>query len=219
MQPIDGKSNRRFRPAAVQVLSLAIVLSFAGCAKYFAEPDPAQIVNQGIPNPISVEMVDRQWIMDVVSDELDNYFRIAREERIRVVDAVITEGWIETHPQMGSSLLEPWKGDSTPGFEKLHATLQTVRRTARARIIPYYDNYLIEVQVNKELEDRPQPLHSSVSSRQLRHDNSIDQDREEIPIIQTEKGWIPLGRDFSLEQKILQNISQRVKKHCAEQGM
>lgn len=201
------------------MVSLLLFPALTGCAKYFAEPDPAHIINTGIANPITVAMVDRQWIMDVVSDELDNYFRIAREERIRVVDAVITEGWIETHPQIGSSLLEPWKGDSTPGFEKLHATLQTVRRTARARIIPHYDSYLIEVQVNKELEDRPQPLHSSISSRQLRHDNSVDQDRDEIPIIQAEKGWIPMGRDLTLEQKILQNISSRVTKHCEDQSV
>lgn len=191
-----------------------VVCAGSGCAKYLVEPDPAQIVGAGVPNPLTVAMVDRQWIMDIVSDELDNYFRIAREERIRVIDSVITEGWVETHPQMGGTLLEPWKGDSTPGFEKLHATLQTVRRTARARVIPNYDSYLIEVQVNKELEDRPQPLHSSVSSRVLRHDNSIDQDREEIPVIQPNRGWIPMGRDLSLEQKILQNISARVTKHC-----
>ena len=67
-----------------------------------------------VANPLIVPGVDRFVIMDQISDELDDYFRIYREERIRIIDGILTEGWIETHPAIGSTLLEPWRKDSTP---------------------------------------------------------------------------------------------------------
>lgn len=173
-----------------------------------------------LANPLTVPMLDRALIMDEVSDELDNYFRIYKEERIRIVDSLMTEGWIETHPKIGGTLFEPWKRDSMPGFEKLHATLQTVRRFAKVRVIPTGGNYQIDVRVYKELEDLSEPQSSTISGRRLRHDNSIDIDRPELFIEQTNKGWIPMGRDFALEQQILRNFQTRiaeVHQQCSQQ--
>ena len=60
--------------------------------------------NQPIPatqvaNPLAVPMLDRWLVMEQISDELDNYFRIFREERIRMHDGILSEGRIETHPK------------------------------------------------------------------------------------------------------------------------
>ena len=154
-------------------------------------------------------MMDRNYIMDQVSDEIDNYFRIYREERIRIVDSLMTEGWIETHPRIGGTILEPWKKDSTRGFERLHATFQTVRRFAKVRVIPVGNSYQVDVKVFKELEDLPQPVGSAISGPIFRYDDALDVDRTEIPVAQT-PGWIPMGRDFSLEQEILSNLDSRL---------
>jgi hypothetical protein len=129
----------------------------------------------------------------------------------------MTEGWIETHPQPGSTILEPWRHDSAPGFERAHATLQTVRRFAKTRIIPTANGYLVDLKVYKELEDLPDPQHSPVSGRQFRHDNTLDVDREDILLVQPNRGWIPMGRDLTLEQKILGNIRERLQQCAAEQ--
>lgn len=161
-------------------------------------------------NPLVVPMVDRWQVMEQVSDEVDNYFKIHREERIRVHDGIMTEGWIETHPQIASTLLEPWRRDSTPGFEKLHSTLQTVRRYAKVRVIPTGNNYQIDVKVFKEIEDLPQPLGASVGGQLLRHDSSLDIDRELPQLKRANDGWIPVGRDLSLEQTILKYIHTRI---------
>lgn len=167
-----------------------------------------------MPNPLAVPLLPRDVVMDQVSDELDNYFRIDREERVRLVNSILTEGWIETHPRIASTLLEPWHGDSTPGYEKLLATMQTIRRFARVRIIPKQDNYQIDVKVYKELEDLPQPEQASVSGNVIRYDNSVDINRRETIDYQRTKGWIPLGRDITLEQKILANIQTRLNLAC-----
>lgn len=197
------------RSFAILILIVATMLS--GCRLLNTPDYPTVDPNAPqLANPLTVPMLDRALIMDEVSDELDNYFRIYKEERIRVVESLMTEGWIETHPKIGGTLLEPWKRDSMPGFEKLHATLQTVRRFSKVRVIPMGGNYQVDVRVYKELEDLTEPQSSTISGRRLRHDNAIDIDQPEIFIEQKNKGWIPMGRDFALEQQILRNIQTRI---------
>ena len=171
---------------------------------------------QIIENPMFVPVTDRELVWNQVVDELDGYFKIRSEERIRLVGDVLTEGRIETYPRPGSTLLEPHRRDSTPGFEKLHSTLQSVRRQATVRVIPATGGHEIIVEVFKELEDLPRPEHSTVGGALLRHDNSLERyEAEEYlnekPRFGTDRlTWIPLGRDLSLEQQILGNIYARL---------
>jgi hypothetical protein len=174
-----------------------------------AEPQPT-LVDQQIQNPIQIPLLDRFLVMDEISDEIDDYFHIAREEQIRVDSGLMTEGWIETWPRIGSTVLEPWHHDSTRGFEKLHASLQTVRRQAKVRVIPSGDSYMIDVKVFKELEDNPSPAKSAVRGKYLRHDNALDVGFEDYWGPQQNDGWISMGRDVSLEQRILSRIVGRL---------
>ena len=74
--------------------------------------------------------MDREFIWNQCVDVVDDYFRIEREQRVRLDAGVLTEGQIDTHPTTGSTLFEPWRNDSTRGYEKWHATLQSIRRKA-----------------------------------------------------------------------------------------
>lgn len=165
---------------------------------------------QTTANPLIVPMIDRWFVMDEISDEVDDYFRVKREERIRMVDGVMSEGWIETWPRMGSTLLEPWHHDSTRGYEKVHSTLQTIRRTSKIRVIPTGDSYAIDVKVFKELEDNDRPIGSPLGGNALRSDNALDVGRPDNLLPGDARTWIPLGRDISLEQRILRNVQQRL---------
>ncbi len=189
-------------------------VSNVGCGRLQTPVHNTQpsLIASELANPVTIPLLDRWLVMDEISDEIDDYFRIYREERIRTVDNLITEGWIETWPETGSTLLEPWRRDSTKGFEKLHASLQTIRRYAKVRVSPLGNSYSVDVKVFKELEDNPNPIQSGVSGRFFRNDAAIDIDDvsffpEELP---TNRGWIPLGRDISLEQQILRNIVKRL---------
>jgi hypothetical protein len=195
------------------------LVGLSGCRAFWpSETDAIKALDQNaIENPILVPMIDPEWAMSAVSDELDNYFRIAREERIRIVDGIITEGWIETHPKIGSTYLEPWRRDSTFGFERAHATLQTVRRWAKVRVIPSQNSYFLDVKVYKELEDLPNPQFANVTARAMRFDGTLDRDKDDLLLVQPNRGWIPMGRDFSLEQQILQNLTARFKEKCGDQ--
>lgn len=196
------------------IVCIVTAISLMGCARigtFWTEPATETI--QDTANPLPVALTDRDFVMDQISDELDDYFRISREQRMQLVESILTEGWIETHPRVGSTLLEPWHRDSQRGFEKLHATMQTVRRFAKVRVVPSQDQYWIDLKIYKELEELPQPVGSTVAGRISRHDNSVDQDDIDA-LAQPNVGWIPLGRDFALEQAILRNIQKRIEKGC-----
>jgi hypothetical protein len=182
-----------------------------GCRSFNATGQPPNLGGRpAVENPLMVPMLDRWFVMDQISDEIDDYFRIKSDQRIRVLDGVMSEGRIETYPAIAGTVLEPWKKDSTRGFERVQATLQTIRRFAKIRVIPTGTSYQVDVKVYKELEDLNQPVGATVIAPQFRYDNALDVDAGGVAETNISAGWIPQGRDFSLEQKILRNIQFRL---------
>ena len=55
-----------------------------------------------------VPLSDREFLWNQLVDTIDNYFQIEREERVRLVGGVLTEGQIETFPLPGATIFEPW---------------------------------------------------------------------------------------------------------------
>lgn len=202
-------------------IALLVGLSTAGCGRaWLNRPwfgsgglfnDPNRTVSQILsPNPASVVIADHEFAWNQIVDEIDNYFKIKKEERIRVEEGIITEGVITTYPTSGSTLLEPWRADSTPGFEKLHATFHAVRRTAKVRVIPSGATYLVEVVVTKEMEDLANPENATVG-HSIRHNIATRLEQDGADVVSQKARWYSVGRDTSLEQKILVNIQNRLK--------
>lgn len=167
-----------------------------------------------LANPVFVPAVQRDFLWDQVVDAVDDYFKIEVEERVREYEGVVVEGRIDTFPVVGSTALEPWRGDSTPGYERLQATLQSVRRHAHVRVIPASGGYLVDVQVMKELEDRDRPDNSTIGQAIQRHDTSLERIPTGVSRGPVTLGWISLGRDASLEQELLRSIQARIGNSC-----
>ena len=50
-------------------------------------------ISQGaIPNPLTAQVSDREFLWNQIVDSLDDHFRIRFEQRVRVFDGVLTEG-------------------------------------------------------------------------------------------------------------------------------
>lgn len=163
-----------------------------------------------LENPLRVPPLDRELLWNQLVDAVDDYFRIEREERMRLVGGVLMEGRIDTFPTIGSTWLEPWRADSTPGYEKWHATLQSIRRRAAIRVIPTAGGYLVDVAVHKELEDLDKPEHATAGGATLRHDGTIVRQEGPPGRYSVTLGWIPIGRDATLEQRILADLVARL---------
>jgi hypothetical protein len=161
-------------------------------------------------NPLMVPVANRDFAWDQIVDVMDDYFRIQREQRVRLVGDVLTEGRIDTWPVTGATLLEPQLKDSPGLYNRVESTLQTIRRHALVRVIPAAEGYLVEVVVRKELEDLSRPERTTASAASFHENLTPDGDDLNVPFDSAEKGWISQGRDLILEQRILSQIQARL---------
>jgi hypothetical protein len=163
------------------------------------------------PSMITVPVMDDDVAWDQISDVVSDYFRISREQRARRGADGWTEGRIETVPQDGATALEPHRKDSVGRFNLWESTFQSIRRRASVRVVPEANGYLVEVVVEKELEDLRRPEKSTAGAATFRYDQSLPTQRmEEVSRTRQSMRWIPLGRDAALEQRILADIHARL---------
>ncbi len=160
--------DMRSRLAAI--LSLVVIL---GC---FSE---AHLSNQPVPvsydNPTLLRIPNHELVWEGVRDVVSQYFRIDREEQVRLLGSTLTVGRIDTFPKSGATLLEPWDHDSADSYERLESTLQSIRRYAVVKVYPVENGgsgFWVEVAVYKELENVLHPEHATAGSATFRNDIS-----------------------------------------------
>ncbi len=189
-----------------------LLLPATGC--YHVAPYPGEPFSPIAPvvyeNPSFFAIADREQLWEQLVDVLDDNFRIEREERVRQVGELVTEGSIDTFPLTGATLFEPWHRDSVDRFGRLESTLQSIRRTAHVRVIPTGGGYLVEVRVDKELEDVARPENATSGLASLRHDQALDRRDPPASGVPATTGWISQGRDPLLEQAILAKLHARL---------
>jgi hypothetical protein len=197
------------QPAAAAVSPLAHIAPGGMLSPQFGLPAGPEAA-AGPGNPMVVPIVDEQLAWDQIVDVVSDYFTITREQQARRSELPM-EGRIETAPQDGASWLEPHRRDSVGRFNRWESTFQTVRRTAMVRVVPHAAGYLVEVIVEKELEDLPKPEHATAGAATFRNDGSLPSRRlEHVSRTHLSTRWIPLGRDVALEQRMLAEIHARL---------
>lgn len=202
-------THKVIRTHLTVIIAATFVLTVSnGCQFPFFQKSDTTVSQVLSPNPASVVIPDHEFAWNQIVDEVDNYFKIKKEERVRLDEGIISEGIITTYPTSGSTLLEPWRTDSSSGFEKWQSTFQTIRRTATVRVIPNGATYLIDVQVEKEMEDLPKPENAVVGS--LRSNVSTTTDEDGDPFHRHRQRWFSIGRDTTLEQRMLAAIQGRI---------
>lgn len=179
-------------------------------------PTPAPPVkSSAVIPPLDAEVIWKQMV-----DVADDYFKVATEQRVTFANGVPTEGRIDTFPQTGATLLEPWRADSVGFRERLESTLQSIRRIGTMRLAPDPAGWRIEVVVNKELEHLARPMRATTGGASFRNDDSLYRYGTPLPTLGQQVGdqprpvaaptpnlgWIPLGRDPLLEQRMLSRV-------------
>lgn len=163
-----------------------------------------------VPNPLDLPARSDQFVWQQVIDTVDDYFQISREQPVVNRQGMALEGRLETAYRIGGSILEPWRKDSTAGFERLQSTLQTIRRRAIVTVRPTGTGYAVEMVVQKELEDTDRTQYATETTAGVRHDGSRVSRQDSFDDSPQTLGWIPMGRDTSLEQTILADLFGRV---------
>jgi len=160
-------------------------------------------------NPIFIPIADHQCAWEQVVDVVDDYFRIDHEEPVRLVGNMVTEGNLTTLPEVSPTIFEPWRYDTVDPEQRVENTLQSMRRRAVVRVIPAQGGHLVEVQVFKDLEDVIRPENATAGSATFRYDSTLTGVTDPIGGQQITKGWIPRGRDTSLEQYMIGDLLSR----------
>jgi membrane-associated phospholipid phosphatase len=171
-----------------------------------------------VANPMFVSHPDPDYVWESLVDVLDDEFRIEHEEPVRVLGGVITEGRLETYPQPASTLLEPWRRDSASRFDKLEATLQSMRRRLTARVMPAQGGFWIEIAAFLELEDMARPAMATAGAATFRYDGGLTRIVNPVGEQEVSRGWIPQGRDTALEQYLLYHLQTRFAGHGVPRG-
>ena len=205
-----------------QLLLVAVAISLSGCFSMNVwqwgkngPPQEQQLFQEAqnqprLENPLTVPVVNRDILWNQIVDTVDDYFRIRREEPIQLVGNTLTEGYIETIATDAATVLEPWRKDGVAGYERIHATLQSIRRQAEIRVRPVQNGFQIEIIVHKELEDLDHPQFATVGGSTVRHDGSLTRPKPGNKYDRETLGWIPMGRDVTLEQAMLRDLRQRL---------
>ena len=171
----------------------------------------------GPQNAAVIPPLDAELVWTKMVDVADDYFKVQSEQRVVFAAGVPTEGRIDTFPQTGATVLEPWRGDSVGWNQRWESTLQSIRRIGTLRMIPDPAGWRVEVVVNKELEYLPRPMRATAGGASFRNDDSLYRYGTPLPTLGQQvgdqprpvaaptppAGWIPLGRDPLLEQRML----------------
>ncbi len=190
-------------------LTVALVISFLGCGQILYRINN-DLPDTFMPNPLELPPAEDDFVWSQVIDAVDDYFRITREQPVQNSDGILLDGRVETSYRIGASVFEPWRKDSTVGFERLQSTLQSIRRRAIISVRPRGAAYVIEVVVQKDLEDTDRTQYATESTAAIRHDGTVVRKENSFDDSPQTLGWIPLGRDTSLEQVILRDIFGRI---------
>src|SRR5262245_58090164 len=159
-----------------------------------------------VENPIVIPASDFEYVWQQTIEVIDEYFDVASENRI--------DGRIETYPQVSATLLEPWRRDAVDHRDRLENTLQTYRRRAFIHVTQSTGGYAIQVEVHRELEDLPHPAYANTGDAVFRTEMALHREQQVVGPIPITRGWIPEGRDWKLESRILDDLSSRFGLKC-----
>ena len=188
---------------AVSLLGLA-----GGCASAPPLDNPLLVRKaDGIENPILVSPGaptgrSYQDVFEKAIDILDDYFVI------RSADPY--DGRILTYPRIAPGYEQPWKPGNPGTRERLMSTFQTTRQTAAVTIrTGERGGYLVNVEVLRELEDKPLPARASIGAV-FQESPTVDRQLDVVgaPAVTPGRGWFVIGRDYALEQLILQRLRE-----------
>lgn len=167
----------------------------------FVQPRAEGCIENPMYIPLGPTAAAYNIVFDKVLDVIDDYFEISYSDRY--------SGEIQTHPKIAPGLGEPWKAGSPDAYQRLEATLQTIRHRCFVLIQPAEDGgFFVQVQVFKELEDLPRPSRSTAGAATFHDAISVERQFEVIDPTVFENNWFFVGYNTPLEQAILCKIKK-----------
>ncbi|QDU82900.1 hypothetical protein Pla110_46630 [Polystyrenella longa] len=149
--------------------------------------------------PVFVSTQNEEFVWERAVDVLHDYpFTIKRENKLA--------GVIETEYKVGSGVLEPWHKETIGMDARLESTLQSIRRRVLINVRRDDAGYFVDVEAYKEIEDLEGLAANSAGGATFLETSPLERDYNLVVGQSTPSGWISKGRDFALEQDLLQRL-------------
>jgi hypothetical protein len=204
-----------FVPRLILIAMIGFPALATGCILTPPSDNPANVRVAECENPCLVapgEPSSNNYakLYETVIDVLDDDFDLKPTSRY--------SGQIETYPRVAPGFEQPWKGGSPSARERFLSTNQSLRQRAAVQISPGdRGGYRVYVEVFKEREDLPVPIgvQSAATTSGIavfQEAPTVDRKAELLASETVSNRWIPAGRDFAYEQKIIRKIRDRVNR-------
>lgn len=186
--------SARIADLACLPLVAVLLVGLCGCAS------PRAVM---VSNPLSLQAADRDGVWErAVAVLHQNHFEVGRESKL--------EGVIETTWRAGSSVFEPWHPDSVGTHSRVESTLQSIRRRVTVNMQSSSPGQmLVNVRVDKEIEDLPGIAATTEGGATLSESRILDRDLRPLIGQSSPSRWLPAGRDVLLESKLLSELQGR----------
>lgn len=168
-------------------------------------------------NSITVSCCSPTALWEAMVIPVRKYFVIKSEKPCQQIGCCIDQGRLDTERTIGSTIFEPWRGDTVGMRQRWESTLHTIARRAEIRVNHLDNNtYKIIVVVKKEIENT-----SRINmSRNGQEDYFLSDSRRTFnaPLYTSENAsseqWVEIGQDPLLEQRLLAEIEQSIRARC-----
>ena len=185
----------------------AACLLAAGCATtppldnpLLVRPAPVGIENPVLVSPGVPTAEAYREVFEKTVDILDDYFDLLPPDPY--------DGRIVSKPRIAPGFEQFWKAGNPDARGRLLATFQTIRQTATAEIrAGERGGYLVYVVVERELEDLARPTQARIGNAIFQDAPTVDRQLEVVGgDASADHAWFKVGRDYALEQQILERI-------------
>ena len=179
---------------ALAVLLLVTAAMLAGCAR---APEAR------FPNPMALPSSDIATVEKVAE-------RVLLEMNFEVVYPQSKPGRIDTENLTGANWFEFWRDDSVGSFQRIEASLHTIRRRVRMQVTPAPAGSEIAVKIDKERLSATGTSPSGISQAYDIYNPRKTSLARYDEFKETQFVWMSEGRDDDLEQLILERIQGRL---------
>ena len=150
---------------------------------------------------------DDVWTVCLTSLE-DRGLQVDRQDR--------RFGLIVSEPIVGKQFFEFWRGDAVTSDDTLTSSLHTVRRIVSIQVVSQGPmNFEVSVQAKAQRVSIPaDQLDNTAEAFEMlrRHGVPASPSRRDYARPRSEPVWVDIGREHALEQYILEDIANKLKK-------
>lgn len=153
--------------------------------------------------PLCLGMYEKETLMQAAQDILnDKQFTIEKYD--------VGNGYIVTRPMRGSQFFEIWRGDNVGSENSGLSNMHSLRRIVEVELLQGDGQWCLSCYAHMQKLSMDNRKVGSMADSYARYTSSSTSIMKLTPDLKADIDWIEMGRDYALENDILNKIKQNV---------